>query len=364
MIQVTKPFLPPIEEYRKHVEGIWERNWLTNNGPLLIELEERLKEYLGVTYLSMMSNGTVTLQAILKTLRRKGKILTTPFSYIATSSVILWENFTPVFIDIDPRTFNADPEKAEPLIDDDVAGILITHCFGVPCDVAKWELLSKKYDIPVIYDAAHAFGVRIHGKSILHYGYASSLSFHATKLFHTIEGGALVTTTPEQYREVNLRRNFGHDGPDRFSEVGINGKNSELHAAMGLVNLNHVDEILASRKKQYLYYLQLLENTAYPFSFQYLEENIEHNYSYFPVLFLDESDLLSVFNRLNENDIYPRRYFYPALNTLSFTSMYPADTPVAQDIASRILCLPLYHDITEDEQDLIVGIMVNCLINE
>lgn len=364
MIQVTKPFLPPIEEYESYIRQIWNRNWLTNNGPLLIELEQRLREFLEVQYLSMMTNGTVTLQAILKTLKRKGEIITTPFSYIATTSVILWEDFTPVYVDVDPDTFNADPEKGEALINAATVAILITHSFGVPCDVEKWSAISKKYSIPVIYDAAHAFGVKINGDSILNYGYASSLSFHATKLFHTIEGGALVTHTAELNHEINLRRNFGHDGPDRFSSVGINGKNSEMHAAMGLVNLQHIGAILQSRKIQYERYLTLLESAKSSLQFQKIPSGVTYNYSYFPVLFSSEQILLNVFNELNKHDIFPRRYFYPSLNSLSFTSAYKGETPISKDISSRILCLPLFHEMTTLEQERICVIVLKVLSTE
>jgi dTDP-4-amino-4,6-dideoxygalactose transaminase len=361
MIQVTRPFLPPKEDYEAYIRQIWDNNWLTNNGPLLIELEQQLKAYLGVNYLMMMTNGTVTLQALLKTLPRKGKILTTPFSYIATCSAILWEGFTPVFVDIDPLTFNADPGQAEQYIDKDTAGVLITHCFGLPCDVAGWDTLSKKHDLPVIYDAAHAFGVQVGKESILNFGYASSLSFHATKLFHTVEGGAVVTTSPIIDREMLLRRNFGHDGQDTFSEVGINGKNSEFHAAMGLVNLKYIHEILASRKDQYHYYLQHLEHEGLNLSFQHIPDEVTYNYSYFPVVFPSEEILLQVFTSLQQKEIFPRRYFYPSLNTLPFTKMFDGHTPVAERISRTVLCLPVFHTMTRSQQDYIIESLHNAL---
>ena len=359
MIQVTRPFLPPREEYEAFIAGIWERNWLTNNGPLLVELEKQLKAFLGVNHLAMMTNGTITLQAILKTLPRKGKILTTPFSYIATWSAILWEDFIPVFVDIDADTFNADPAQAEQYIDDQTVGILITHCFGVPCDVDAWELISQKHNLPVIYDAAHAFGVKVATKSVLEYGYASSLSFHATKLFHTVEGGAVATGSATLDREIQLRRNFGHDGPDRFSEVGVNGKNSEIHAAMGLVNLKHIDAILLSRREQYQYYLDHLDQEALGLKYQHVAENITYNYSYFPILLPSEESLLSLFTKLQQKNIFPRRYFYPALNTLSFTKRFEGNTPIADSISKRILCLPQFHEMTRQEQDLVIETINN-----
>lgn len=358
MIQVTRPFLPPREEYQLMVDAIWERNWLTNNGPLLIELEQKLKTYLDVPHLSVMANGTLTLQVILKTLNRKGKILTTPFSYIATSSALIWEDFTPVFVDIDPSTLNADATKASDMIDEETVGVLITHCFGVPCDVAAWEALSVKYNLPIIYDAAHAFGVKINGQSILNFGYASSLSFHATKLYHTVEGGAVICDSASLHREITLRRNFGHDGPGKFSSVGINGKCSELHAAMGLVNLRYIDKILASRKQQYLYYKEHLSVPDSGLTFQHIPENTSYNYSYFPVLCSSEAHLLRVEALLNKNEIYPRRYFYPNLNELSFTKAYGGSTPVAMDISPRILCLPMFYEMTEAEQDKVIELIL------
>ncbi len=354
MIQVTQPFLPPREEYEAFVAKIWDRNWLTNNGPLLVQLEEQLRIHLGVSHLSMMTNGTVTLQAILQTLPRKGKIVTTPFSYIATTSAILWEGFTPVFVDIDPTTFNADPADAEQYMDDETVGILITHCFGVPCDVNTWDAISRKYNVPVIYDAAHAFNVKVGSTSVLNYGYASSLSFHATKLFHTVEGGAVVTHSPELERAIHLKRNFGHDGPDRYSDVGINGKNSEFHAAMGLANFKYIEEIVLSRKKQYLYYLSMLRESGLDLQFQHIPDNVDYNYSYFPVVFPTEEILLNVMNHLQENNIFPRRYFYPALNNLGITKDFKGMTPVADSISKRILCLPQFHQMTTQQQDFVI----------
>jgi len=361
MIQVTRPFLPPRGEYEAYIAKIWDNNWLTNNGPFLVELEEQLKAYLRVDHLMMMTNGTITLQALLKTIPRKGKILTTPFSFIATCSAILWEGFTPVFVDIDPLTFNADPKLAEQYIDEETVGILITHCFGVPCDVKGWDVISKKHNLPLIYDAAHAFGVKVGNESVLNFGNASSLSFHATKLFHTIEGGAVVTSSQVLDREILLRRNFGHDGPDQFSEVGINGKNSEMHAAMGLVNLKYIDEILASRKEQYQYYVHNLKQVGLDLGYQHIPDEVTHNYSYFPVVFQSEEILLQVFSGLQQKEIFPRRYFYPSLNSLSFTSAYTGETPVAESISRRILCLPIYHSLTRSQQDFIIESLINVM---
>lgn len=357
MILVTKPFSPPIEEYNEKIKGIWDRNYFTNNGPLVQQLEKELKEYLGVSNLTYLTNGTISLQIALKSLPKKGKILTTPFSYIATSSSIVWEGFTPVFIDIDSNTFNVDSSLIEQNIDEETIGMLFTHCFGVPCDLLKIEEISKKYSIPVIYDAAHAFGVKFNGKSILNYGWKSSLSFHATKLFHTIEGGALVCADFDQseVKNIELLRNFGHDGPEVFNAVGINGKNSEFHAAMGICNLKYIDEILSKRKEIYQLYLSLLEGLK--LSFQHINEAVDYNYAYFPVVFENESVLKKVMQNLNEHEIFPRRYFYPSLNTLDVFSDYYAACPNSEKIAASILCLPIYHDLKENEIELVCRII-------
>lgn len=343
MILVTKPFSPPIEDYTERLKGVWDRNYFTNNGPLVRELENELKGFLNVSNLSYLTNGTVSLQIALKSLDKKGKILTTPFTFIATSSSIAWEGFTPVFVDVDVKTFNVDPNLIEELIDDEIVGMMFTHCFGVPCDVRKIGLLSEKYGIPVIYDAAHAFGVALNEKSILSYGWMSSLSFHATKLFHTIEGGALVCGKDVDIKKIELLRNFGHDGPEMFNAIGINGKNSEFHAAMGLCNLKYISSILEKRKEQYLYYKELLSDL--PVSFQEIEVEVIYNYAYFPLVFENEELVLSIVAELNKNEIYPRRYFYPALNTLQIFEDFHSECPNAEKIASSILCLPIYHEL-------------------
>ena len=355
MILVTKPFSPPVEEYDEKLKGIWDRNYFTNNGPLVQELEAKLMDYLKVSNFSFLTNGTISLQIALKSLPQKGKILTTPFSFIATSSSIVWEGFSPVFIDIDPKTFNVNAELIENSIDKSVVGMLFTHCFGVPCDLEKIDKLSKKYAIPVIYDAAHAFGVNVNEKSILNYGWMSSLSFHSTKLFHTIEGGALVCSDEKDVKSVELRRNFGHDGPEVFSEVGVNGKNSEFHAAMGLCNIKYIDEILEKRKHQYLTYKDLLKEKD--ITFQSIGENVQYNYAYFPIVFRSEAILKSVIEELNNKEVFPRRYFYPALNCLDIFSEFYNECPTAERIASSILCLPIYHDLKDSEIEMICEIV-------
>jgi dTDP-4-amino-4,6-dideoxygalactose transaminase len=258
MINVTKTFLPDQEEYLQYVRGIWERGYLTNNGPLLQQLEGQLKEYLGVDYLYFCGNGTIVLQIAIKALELKGEIITTPFSYCATSNAILWENCTPVFVDIDAATFNINAELIEASITPATSAILATHVYGNPCDVEAIEAIAQKHNLRVIYDAAHAFGVTYKGKSLLSYGDLSTCSFHATKVFHTIEGGALISNHPELDRKLHLLRAFGHQGDEHYEFAGINGKNSEFHAAMGLVNLPQVPAIIQARKDVFAAYDSLL----------------------------------------------------------------------------------------------------------
>jgi dTDP-4-amino-4,6-dideoxygalactose transaminase len=352
MIQVTKPFLPPLEEYQKHVKDIWTREWLTNNGPLVIELEKRLKDYLKLDNLLFVSNGTIAIQIAIKALGLKGKIITTPFSYVATTSSICWEGCEPLFVDIDETTFNISPSKIERAITEDTTGIVATHVYGNPCDIDAIEKIADKYKLKVIYDAAHGFGSKHRDKSIFGYGDVSTASFHATKLFHTIEGGAVFAKDPAVLRQMDLMRNFGHDGPGKFSALGINGKNSEFHAAMGLVNLRYVDEILKTRRELSDHYDVVLKGI------NALRPGISagSNYSYYPVLFPNEPSALRVEAALNKNNIFPRRYFWPSLERLPYAR--PASVPVANDVASRVLCLPLYHTLAKEDIDRIARIIL------
>lgn len=354
MIPVTKPFLPPNEEVYQLLDGIWNRNWLTNNGPLVNELEEKLKVGLDVPNIHFTGNGTIALQIALKTLGQTGKIITTPFSYVATTSSIVWEGFQPVFADIDSKTLNIDPASVEALIDPGIRAILATHCFGNACDIEALEVIGKKHGIPIIYDAAHCFGTRFNDKAIFSYGDICVTSFHATKVFHTVEGGAIFTKNQALHDRIFYMRNFGHNGPETFNGVGINGKNSEFHAAMGLCNLSYIDNILASRKRQAVIYDQLLEGL--PINKQQLQPGCEPNYSYYPVIFSNESVALQVKAALEQHDIFPRRYFYPTLSSLDYIKK-PNPTPVADDIAGRILCLPVYYDLIRTEQENVVKVI-------
>lgn len=354
MIPVTKPFSPPMDEYTRYLEGVWQRNWFTNNGPLVNDLEIKIKRKLDVPHFLFTGNGTIAIQIALKAMGIKGKVITTPFSYVATTSSISWEGCTPIFADIDPHTFNINPALIEPLIDNDTQAILATHCFGNPCAIDEIEKIANKYNLKVIYDAAHAFGTKYKGESIFKFGDVSVTSFHATKLYHSIEGGGLFTMSSEIAHVMAYMRNFGHDGPEHFQGEGINGKNSEFHAAMGLVNLNYVDKILEKRKELSENYNQLLDELN--ITHQQIELNTDYNFSYYPVLFKDETTLLKMKKSLEEYEIFTRRYFYPALNRLPYVTFQ--DTPVAEDISRRILCLPLYHELSFLEQEIIARILL------
>lgn len=354
MINVTKPFLPPKEEYLRYVDEIWERVWLTNNGPLVNKLELHLKEYLGVEHLLFLTNGTIALQIAIKALELKGEIITTPYSYVATTSSIVWENCKPIFVDINASDFNINTNLIESAITPKTTAILTTHVYGNPSDIEAVQKIAKKNDLKVIYDAAHCFGTKYKGYSVLNFGDISTLSFHATKIFSTVEGGAVVTQNPDLLRNLVLKRNFGHTSPVSFDGVGINGKNSEFHAAMGLANMNYIDEILEKRKRQYLYYQSKLMNLKV--KFLELNPDGEFNYAYLPIVFESEKQLEKSLQALNNQYIFPRRYFYPSLNTLEYVDLQ--ECPVSEDVSSRVLTLPLYHDLSFEEIDMICRVLL------
>ena len=348
MIQVTKPFLPPKKAYIERVSDIFERNWLTNDGPLVRQLETSVPEFLGTPNMAFVSNGTIALQLAIRALKLSGEIITTPFSYVATSTSILWEGCTPVFVDIDSNGFNIDVESIESAITEETSAILVTHCFGIPCDVERIQEIAARKNLKVLYDAAHCFGTTHKGASIFNFGDISTCSFHATKLFHTIEGGGIFAS--EQItREIKLMRNFGHDGPEQFSGIGINGKNSEFHAAMGISILPHMDEILSKRRTINASYFELLNHLD---SVRLVDPNLKGwNCAYCPAVFTSEELCLSVKERLEQHNIHPRRYFYPSLESIHGR---PDDfCPRSVSVASRILCLPSFHDLTFDEITLI-----------
>jgi dTDP-4-amino-4,6-dideoxygalactose transaminase len=347
MINVTKTYLPDFDEYTSVLKRAWDKVWLTNNGELVQELEYKLKNYLDVKNLFFANNGTIVLQMALKALNITKEVITTPFSYVATTNAILWEGCKPVFVDIDPVTCCIDASKIEAAITKDTEAILATHVYGIPCDVEAIEDIARKYNLKVIYDAAHAFGVKFKNKSILDYGDISTCSFHATKLFHTVEGGCIIAKDDEVSRKLMLYRQFGHVY-DEYYSIGINAKNSEFHAAMGLCILPKIEEIITDRKRIFSIYDELI-----PFKLIRPKSSlaIEYNYAYYPVIFPSEIELFTAIEKLKSNEINARRYFYPSLNELPF--LEKKDCPVSEDISKRVLCLPLYYGLESESIELI-----------
>lgn len=341
-IYVTKSFMPPIEEYNAYVAQIYKNGQLTNQGPLLRELEGKLSEYLNVDNFHYVTNGTVALQIALKALDIEGgEIITTPFSFVATTSSILWEHCKPVFVDIEPNNYTIDVDKIEAAITPETKAIMAVHVFGYACNVDAIQKIADKYGLKVIYDAAHAFGAKFRGKSLLSYGDISTCSFHATKVYHTIEGGACVVRDKEISDRLDLIKRFGINGNEHFC-LGINAKQSEFNAAMGLANFPYIDKIIEKRKEiSELYDRELTGLIERPKT----QKELEYNYAYYPVLFKDENELLAVFEKLNANGIYPRRYFWPSLNTLPYINDYKS-CPISEDVCSRIACLPLSTELS------------------
>ena len=355
MIPITKPFLPPKEEYLKYIDGIWNRQWLTNMGPLASQLEMELKDFLDVQHLLFVTNGTVAIQMAIKALGITGEIITTPFSFVATTSSIVWEGCTPVFVDICPESLCIDADKIEDAITEKTQAILATHVYGNPCDVVKIEQIAKKHNLKVIYDAAHAFGVKVNGKSVLEYGDISTCSLHSTKLYHSVEGGLIIAQNPDLLKKLASIRNFGISGFDSFSELGINGKNSEFHAAMGLANLKHTEAIQNQRKKLSECYDKNLKNLKARKVVWH--KDATQNYAYYPVVLESEELLLKIKAELDLNEIFTRRYFYPSLAS-SLPYLPKVEFPITEDISKRVLCLPLYFDLTEEEVDYICRLIL------
>lgn len=353
MINVTKTFLPSIESYQSYLKRAWDKVWLTNRGELTLELEKKIKQKYNTTNLIITNNGTIPLQIALKLLGNQGDIITTPFSYVATTSSILWENCTPVFVDIHPEYLSIDETKIEAAITSKTTAILATHVFGNPCHVEAIENIAKKHNLAVIYDAAHCFGVVYNNSSIFNFGDVSTCSFHATKIFHTGEGGAMFCKDENLFHKLFYSHNFGHNGPLEFHGVGINAKISELQSAMGLAVFDELDFIFSERKKVVDFYLNNLDFTK--LSTMKIRENTQWNYSYFPVIFNSEEELLKVQNILNESEIFPRRYFYPSLNTIDFVK--GEAMPISESIASKILCLPLYVGLEKQDLEKITSII-------
>jgi dTDP-4-amino-4,6-dideoxygalactose transaminase len=361
-INVTKPFLPPLDEFIPLLEQIWSSGVLTNGGPMHQQLEEALCERLGVKYLSLFANGTIALLTALKALKITGEVITTPYSFVATSHALLWNDIEPVFVDIEPNTLNIDPNLIEKAITSRTAAILPVHCYGNPCAVDQVEEIASNYNLSVIYDAAHAFGVECHCGSILNHGDLSVLSFHATKVFHTFEGGAIVCPDAKTKRYIDNLKNFGFVNETTVVAAGINGKMNEIQAAVGLLQLNYIDDLLIERAQIDRRYRDALSDIdgihALPSGSQ-----DKSNYAYFPILIEDNYPLTrdQLYDHLKDHNVYARRYFYPLITDFpmyrGINSANPDNLPVATDAANRIICLPIYPEMSEDDQSHIISLL-------
>lgn len=360
MIPVTKPYLPNREKLKSYIDGIYERNWLTNNGPLVQELTQRLEDYLGVENLLLVSNGTSALQIAYRALGvsdatpgAQPEAITTSFTFIATASSLKWDGVQPVFADIDPNTWCLNPANIEAAITPNTRAIVPVHVFGNACDVEAIGTIARTYSLKVIYDASHAFGVNYKGESLLKHGDAATLSFHATKLFHTGEGGAIIFRRKEDLERAKKMINFGITGPESIEELGMNAKMNELQAAMGLCVLDEMEDNLIARAAVCHRYGQALGQTL---QLQAKPEALEYNYAYFPVVFESEERAVQVAATLKENGVLARRYFYPSLESVACLGA-KAGQPVSKEIASRILCLPIYSSLSTESIDKITGIV-------
>lgn len=361
-IFVTSPLLPPLEEFIPYLEKMWASRTLTNGGDFHQELEASLARYLGVEYVCLFSNGTLALLTALQALRVTGEVITTPYSFVATSHTLLWNGLTPIFADIDPVTFNIDPECIEELITPNTTAILPVHCYGIPCNTDKIQEIADIYGLRVIYDAAHAFGVKKNGVSVLNHGDLSVLSFHATKVFNTFEGGAIICHDLKTKQRIDYLKNFGFAGETKVVAPGINAKMSEVSAAFGLLQLKHIDKALLAREKIYQRYARELPVGA-GLSYYEFANDFEWNYAYFPVLIEDEFPFSrdEVYEMLKKENIYARRYFYPLISSFSMYRNLPSAStdalPIANMIADKILCLPIFPDLTEEEQGKIIEVL-------
>lgn len=353
MINVTKTYLPSKEKYKAYVDKIFENGWITNNGPMVKELELRLAEYLGVKNIVLVANGTVALEIAYRVLGLKGYVITTPFSFVATTSSLVTNGLKPIFADIDLATLNIDPSNIERLITQNTSAIVPAHIFGNICDVEEIEDIAKKNNLKVIYDAAHAFNVKFKGESVLKQGDISTLSFHATKLFHTIEGGALIINDDKLVQKARYLINFGIKNQESIPELGTNAKMNEFEAAMGLCMLDEMEGVLQKRENIYARYKRELEGLV---TFQKINSLASPCYSYFPVVFKSEAQRIKVQDKLNQNDIFPRRYFFPSLDTLSYIEPKQY-MEKSRDLSKRVLCLPIYPSLKNNEQRLIIETM-------
>jgi len=362
VINVTQPFLPPLEELQPYLEQIWESKWLTNNGPFHQQLEAEVADYLGVEHVALFCNGTIALVTALQSLRVTGEVITTPYSFVATSHSLLWNGIKPVFVDIDPQSLNMDPAKIEAAITPQTTAIMPVHCYGNSCDVQAIKTIADNYNLKIIYDAAHAFGVKDAGGSILRHGDLSVLSFHATKVFNTFEGGAIICPDLRTKQRIDHLKNFGFADEVTVVAPGINGKMSELNAAIGLLQLRHIDDAIAKRRKIDRDYRELLASVR-GIRCLAVSDDVVHNYAYFPVLVENDYPLGrdDLYSRLKEEGIFARRYFYPLISDFpmyrGFHSARRENLPVATDAAESVICLPVFPDLTQEDLLRIVHVI-------
>jgi len=361
-VYVTQPHLPPLDEFVPYLKQIWANKWLTNNGPFHQQLEDALRGYLGVEHLSLFTNGTIALVTALQTLRITGEVITTPFSFVATAHSLLWNGLTPVFVDIDPVTCNIDPDKIEQAITPRTTAIMPVHCYGNPCNVERIQQIADTYGLKVVYDAAHAFGVKYKGGSLLNYGDLSVLSFHATKVYNTFEGGAIVCPDAKTKRRIDYLKNFGFADEVTIVAPGINGKMSEINAAFGLLQLKHIDYAIELRSQIDIMYRQGLADVKGISCFsEFL--NTERTFSYFPILVKNEYSLSrdELYNKLKQHNIYSRRYFYPLISDMpmyrGLSSANRSNLPFAGELSQEILCLPIYPNLEVNVVQMIIDII-------
>jgi dTDP-4-amino-4,6-dideoxygalactose transaminase len=360
-ILVTSPLLPDLKEFNRYLEQIWESKWITNNGSFHQQFEKALAEYLGVEYISVFTNGTLPLITALQTLGlTKGEVITTPYSFVATTHSIWWNQLTPVFVDIEEETCGMDPEKIEAAITPNTVAIMPVHCYGNPCKTKEIDAIAKKHGLKVIYDAAHAFGVKVNGESILNAGDISTLSFHATKVYNTIEGGALVCHSAEMKHQIDNLKNFGFRGEVTVEAPGINGKMDEVRAAYGLLNLKQVDAAIEARQKVANAYREVLKDVK---GIRFFEDmvGVRHNYSYFPIFVDAEQYGMTrdeLYEKMKAENVYGRRYFYPLITAFEPYRDYPsanaANLPIAIKIADQVICLPMHHALTTEDVERVV----------
>lgn len=361
-IPVTKPFLPELNEFVPYLEKIWENQWLTNNGPFHQQLEAELCKYLGVKYISLFNNATIALVTALQALRISGEVITTPYSFVATSHSIIWNSLKPVFVDIDDKTFNIDPDKIEQAITPDTTAIMPVHCYGNPCDVERIQKIADNYGLRVIYDAAHAFGINYKGESLLNFGDLSILSFHATKVFNTFEGGAIICHDIKTKERIDRLKNFGIADEVTVTAPGINGKMSEVNAAFGLLQLKHISEAMTERQKIDARYRRELAGVK-GIKIPELSTYSNSNHSYFPVIVEDEypKSRDELYAHLKNHGVLSRRYFYPLISNMpmyrGIKSSSVLNLQMANHISDRILCLPIFASMTSEEQDIVIGLL-------